>query len=161
MRLPSPHLPEQPPATGGERLRAWLLDIWVMNSFSYGVGAVLELLIAGMSFEQHLKVRATALIVNTLTARPYGLYRDLVLRRCGQQASDGFWRRYAVDTFIFLSFQMPVYVGIMALSGAPFDAILKAALAATPLMGFLGGPYGVYLEFCKRLITPKRDERSC
>ncbi|MBI2381270.1 MAG: L-alanine exporter AlaE [Gammaproteobacteria bacterium] len=143
------------PASPDWRKRAhdFLVDVFVMNSFSYAVAAPIELLVAGLSFAEHLQVRAVALVLNTLIGRPYGLWRDWVLGRSATGPASSAWRRYWVDTLIFLSFQLPLYVSNMLLGGAQLDGILKAAATATLLSGFLGRPYGLYLEWFKNLVA--------
>lgn len=141
--------------------RAALVDVFVMNTFSYAVAAPLELLIAGMSWQAHLQVRLVGLVLNSLIGRPYGLWRDAVFRRLAVGPDSGAWRRYYADSLVFLSFQLPLYVANMALGGADAAGIAKAAATAALLSGFLGRPYGLYLDFVRRLVglTPSTRPR--
>jgi hypothetical protein len=132
------------------RLRLLLADTLAMNSFSYGTAVPIELWIAGMSFQAHLQVRLAAVVVNTLTGRPYGLWRSLLFSRLGLDGSAGRWRLYLGDTLAFLSFQLPIYVLNLLLGGASLEAILKASVTATLIAGLLGGPYGLYLDLVRR-----------
>lgn len=138
-----------------ERMKEFWVDVFVMNTFSYAVAAPLELLIAGMSWQAHLKVRLMGLLVNSLIGRPYGLWREYLVRRTGMDAASSAMKRYWVDTLVFLSFQLPVYVTIMALGGADLNGIVKAAGTACLLAGFLGRPYGIYLDFVRSLFGMK------
>ncbi len=142
-------------ASRHERLKAFWVDVFVMNTFSYAVAAPLELWIAGMSWEAHLKVRLMGLLVNSLIGRPYGLWREFIVSRTGMTAQSSALTRYWVDSLVFLSFQLPVYVTIMALGGADWDGILKAAGTASLMAGFLGRPYGIYLDFVRSLVGLK------
>lgn len=146
-------LSEQDSARSQARpLKAALVDVFVMNTFSYAAAAPLELIIAGMSWQAHLQVRLVALVLNSVIGRPYGLWRDFVFQRFGVGAESGLWRNYLADTAVFLSFQLPLYVINMVLGGADAAGIMKAAATAALLSGFLGRPYGLYLDFVRQLV---------
>ncbi len=132
--------------------REILVDIWALNSFSYLVSLPIEILIAGMSWEEHFKVRLAALILNTLVARPFGIWRQWVFSRFQVRASDSFAKLYLADTLVFLSFQMPLYVGNMLLGGASWIEIMKAAVTVSLIAGCLGRPYGWYLDFIRAKV---------
>ncbi|MCO7224972.1 L-alanine exporter AlaE [Pleionea sp. CnH1-48] len=132
-------------------LSAWV-DIFAMNSFSYIVALPIELIIAGMSWQEHLKVRLAALVLNTLVARPFGIWRDFVIKRFGIREDSRFIKVYLVDTLVFLSFQLPLYVGNMILGGADWGEIMKASVTVSLIAGLLGRPYGIYLDFIKRRV---------
>lgn len=123
-----------------------------MNSFSYLVAMPLELIVAGMSWQEHLKVRLVALVLNTLVGRPYGLWRHYVIQRTHTCADSHWFKKYWVDTLTFLSFQLPLYVANMIIGGASVMGIIKAGVSATILSGFLGRPYGLYSDAFRRLI---------
>ena len=132
--------------------RPWLataVDVWAMNSFSYLVALPIELVIAGMSWREHLQVRLVALLLNTAVARPFGLWRDWVFRYFDACTQDTFIKLYLLDTAVFLSFQMPLYVGNLILGGAGGAEILKAALTVSLIAGLLGRPYGFYLDWLR------------
>ncbi len=129
---------------------AWV-DVLALNSFSYIVSAPIELLVAGMSFEEHLKVRFFAFLLNTLVARPFGMWREFVVAKTQLQASDGFFKTYWVDTLIFFSFQLPLYIGNLLLGGADFQEIWKASVTVAAIAGTLGRPYGVFLDWLRVL----------
>nr|WP_256489510.1 L-alanine exporter AlaE [Pleionea sp. CnH1-48] len=132
-------------------MSAWV-DIFAMNSFSYIVALPIELIIAGMSWQEHLKVRLAALVLNTLVARPFGIWRDFVIKRFGIREDSRFIKVYLVDTLVFLSFQLPLYVGNMILGGADWGEIMKASVTVSLIAGLLGRPYGIYLDFIKRRV---------
>ncbi len=135
--------------------RPWLataVDVWAMNSFSYLVSLPIEIIIAGMSWREHFQVRMVALVLNTLVARPFGLWRDLVFARFNARPNDSFLKLYLLDTGVFLSFQMPLYVGNMILGGAGAAEILKAAITVSLIAGLLGRPYGFYLDWLRTRV---------
>lgn len=130
----------------------WLLDIFAMNTFSWAIAIPIELVLAGMGWREHLQVRMLAVVFNTVIARPFSLYRNWVVARFGR---GGGWHNYAVDTFVFLSFQLPLYTLNMILGGASMTEIVTACATFLLIAGALGRPYGLYLD-CLRGLWGKR-----
>jgi len=137
----------------GSRRSEWLLDIFAMNSFSWVIAIPIELVLAGMSWNEHLKVRLLAVLFNTVIARPFSLYRHWVVGRFGQGSA---LHNYAVDTFVFLSFQLPLYVLNVILGGASLMEVLTASGTFLLIAGALGRPYGLYLDGLRRLFHRPR-----
>ena len=129
-----------------------LVDIVAMNTFSYVVSVPIELFISGMSFAEHLQVRFVALILNTLVARPFGLWRSYILRKFSISEKSSFLRNYFADTTAFLLFQLPLYVGNLILGGADNAEIMKATITISIIAGFLGRPYGIYLDWIRSRV---------
>lgn len=139
------------------RWSEWLLDVFAMNSFSWAVAIPIELVLAGMSWREHLKVRLLAVVFNTLIARPFSLYRNWVVARFGR---GGTLHNYGVDTFVFLSFQLPLYTANMLLGGASVGEIATACITFALIAGVLGRPYGMYLDCLRRLWSRERHHRA-
>ncbi|WNZ56761.1 L-alanine exporter AlaE [Microbulbifer sp. MKSA007] len=145
----SPSSPDAPDEkASGARRWDFMLDIFAMNSFSWAVAIPIELILAGMSWNEHLKVRLMALVFNTLIARPFSMYRNWIVNRFG---GGGFINAYLVDTFVFLSFQFPLYMANMRLGGASWDEIATASITFMLIAGALGRPYGIYLDWVRRV----------
>lgn len=62
------------------RLRHAVADTFAMVVYCSVVNMLIEIFLSGMSFEQSLSSRTVAIPVNIMIARPYGLYRDAVMR---------------------------------------------------------------------------------
>ncbi|WP_226703698.1 L-alanine exporter AlaE [Microbulbifer elongatus] len=135
------------------RREEWLLDVFAMNSFSWAIAIPIELLLAGMSWREHIQVRLLAVVFNTLIARPFSIYRNWVVARFGR---GGALHNYAVDTFVFLSFQLPLYTLNMILGGASWGEIATACITFVMIAGALGRPYGLYLDCLRRLWLNRR-----
>ncbi len=140
-----PQLHDAPSAPVSRR-REWLLDVFAMNSFSWLIAIPIEVVLAGMSWHEHLKVRLLAVLFNTAIARPFSLYRNWVVGRFGHR---GGLHSYGVDTFVFLSFQLPLYILNMVLGGASAVEILTASATFVVIAGALGRPYGIYLDWLR------------
>lgn len=155
MSTPTAASQPAPEASTLSRRRELLLDIFALNSFSWAIAIPIELGLAGMGWREHLKVRLMAVVFNTLIARPFSTYRRWVGRRF---AGRGALHAYLVDTFVFLSFQFPLYLGNMLLGGANWSEIATASLTFILIAGSLGRPYGIYLDWLLRVCT--RPERT-
>ncbi|MBY6191199.1 L-alanine exporter AlaE [Microbulbifer agarilyticus] len=149
------------------RWNEWLLDVFAMNSFSWAIAIPIELLLAGMSWSEHLKIRLLAVVFNSVIARPFSMYRAWIVKRFGR---GGALHNYAVDTFVFLSFQLPLYTVNMMLGGASMAEIATACITFAMIAGVLGRPYGIYLDFLRRVwarrsagthVTDDMDTATC
>lgn len=123
-----------------------------MVIFSFVTGMVIELFIAKMDIVQSFTSRITAIPLNIVTARPYGLYRDFIVKLVNpkQRIIKGF-----VDILIFVSFQVPVYIFVLLVAGADLDQIIKACSSVTIFFLVLGRPYGLFLDFLRKLLKAK------
>jgi fructose-specific phosphotransferase system IIC component len=66
----------------------------------------------------------------------------------GTRLSQLFW-----DSVSLMSFQVPIYAGIIAFSGASGMGLLRGVLGAAVMMIVLGRPYGAFLNWVRRLFT--------
>jgi hypothetical protein len=132
-------------------MRRYLADTFAMVMFSTIVGAFVEVVIAGPTLEQSARVRLAAIPVMLLIGRPYGFYRDFVFRLFGNK-NPGRIKAAALDTFANLTFQVPVYSGLLALNGATIGQILTAVGSIIFVIVLSGRPYGLFLVWCRRLF---------
>jgi hypothetical protein len=126
--------------------RKFLADSFASVTFSMGVGSAIEYFIAGLTVEQMLKSRGMATIVNVALGRPYGKFRDYVLRKIGVNEKSGFVKKALADIASFGSFWVPIYAGILYCAGADGKQIGAACITTTALSAFIGRPYGLYLD---------------
>jgi hypothetical protein len=122
------------------------VEAFTMNTFSWVAAAPIELIIAGMDFSEHLKIRLAGVAVNTMTGRPYGIWRDWIFRRMNITEESHWAKKYAGDTIAFTGFQLPLYLLNMTIGGAEPDEMLKSSVSVTLIAGGMGRPYGVYLD---------------
>ena len=74
--------------------------------------------------------------------RPYGVWRDWMIGHArGNRFSRVFW-----DSLALVSFQVPIYAAIVAVSGATGSGLLRGTLGAALIMLALGRPYGAFLN---------------
>ena len=152
-----------PPAYTGA-MKLFLVDTLTSVVFFTVVAASTELLIAGLSPAEVALTRAVMVPIMIATARPYGMWRDLLLRRAGAGSAA---LRAAVDTAAFLSFQVPLYAATLVVAGADGAEIAAAIASASAFMLVLGRPFGLVLDTVRRMAgivppsaaphTPERE----
>lgn len=125
--------------------RAFVADTTALVVFFTTTGILNERFVAGMDWSEVARSRMIGAPLMVLTARPYGVWRDLVMRRAGVGAAS----RTLWDTAALLSFQVPIYAAIIAMGGAAGDELLRGTAGAALLMLVLGRPYGVWLDWVR------------
>ena len=136
---------------GRENLRKFLADTFAMVLFSLIVGGFVELVITGLTLEQTLKIRATAIPISLIIGRPYGLYRDWIFKKVTSK-NKTVLQTFLLDTFTNLTFQIPLYILILLLNGATLVQVFMAVSSILILVSISGRPYGIFLNFCRKLF---------
>jgi hypothetical protein len=130
------------------RLRAFIADTTALILFFTTTGIINERFIAGMTWEQvaHARLLGAALMVPV--GYPYGLWRDWLMRRAGPTRLS----RLLWDSLALVSFQVPIYAAIIAVSGASGQGLLLGVGGAAVMMLALGRPYGAFLNWIRKLF---------
>lgn len=139
-------MPQRQPRDTGRT--AFVADTTALILFFTTTGIINERFLAGMTWEQVLHARLLGAVLMVPVARPYGLWRDWVMRR----ATEGRLSRVLWDSVALLSFQVPLYAAIIASSGASAGGLVRGTLGAAVMMLLLGRPYGVFLNWIRRLF---------
>mgnify|MGYP000254981741 CR=1 FL=1 len=135
MRLPRPS-------------RAYIADTLALILFFTTTGVINERWIAGMGWDQVLHARLIGGALMIPVGRPYGMWRDWVMSHAGDtRVSRVLW-----DSFALMSFQVPIYAGIIAISGAAGWGLVRGVLGAAVMMLVLGRPYGAFLNGVRRMF---------
>ena len=130
-------------------IREYIADTLALLLFFTTTGIINERFIAGMSWDQVLQARLIGGVLMVPVGRPYGVWRDWMMRHAkGTRLSQLFW-----DSVSLMSFQVPIYAGIIAFSGASGMGLLRGVLGAAVMMIVLGRPYGAFLNWVRRLFT--------
>jgi hypothetical protein len=129
------------------RLRNFIADTTALILFFTLTSGLNERFIAGMDWNEVLTSRSIGAYLMVLTARPYGLWRNWFMARV---SGPGRTAILVSDRLALLLFQVPIYVGIILVSGARGAAVAWGALGFALLMIVLGRPYGLWLEFVRR-----------
>ncbi|MEF3089281.1 L-alanine exporter AlaE [Raoultella scottia] len=130
------------------RRTAFIADTAALILFFTTTGIINERVIAGMTWEQVLHARLLGAALMVPVARPYGIWRDWLMRRAGPgRVSQLLW-----DSAALVSFQVPIYALIIAFSGASGSGLIRGTLGAALMMLCLGRPYGAFLNWVRRLF---------
>ncbi len=128
-----------------QRMRSFLADTLALLIFFTITGALNERFVSNMTWEEvaHARLLGAALMVPV--ARPYGMWRDFLMRR----ASTGRWSQLLWDSTALVTFQVPIYAGIIFASGASGKDLAFGVLGATVIMLVSGRPYGAFLNWVR------------
>jgi hypothetical protein len=130
------------------RHRALIADTTALILFFTTTGIINERFIAGMSWEQVFHARLPGAVLMFPVGRPYGIWRDWLMQRTRpDRLSQLLW-----DSLALVSFQVPIYAAIIAISGASGRGLLLGVLGATVMMLALGHPYGAFLNWVRALF---------
>lgn len=130
------------------RTRAYVADTLALILFFTTTGIINERFIAGMTWEQILHARLIGGALMIPVGRPYGLWRDWIMSHAKTTRSS----RVLWDSLALMSFQVPIYAAIIALSGASGDGLIRGVLGAAVMMIVLGRPYGAFLNLVRSLF---------
>lgn len=140
------------------RLRHAVADTFAMVVYCSVVNMVIEIVLSGMTFEQSLSSRG-GYPGQYLIARPYGFYRDAVMR-FARRISPGGWAKNLADVLAYVTFQSPVYVVILLTVGASWQQIAAAVSSNIVVSMLMGAVYGYFLDYCRRLFKVSRYSRA-
>lgn len=126
--------------------RSFAADTLALILFFTATGILNERFVAGMNWEQVLHARLLGAALMVVSGRPYGLWRDWIMRFAGTTR----FSQIAWDSLALVSFQVPIYAAILAISGATAEELLRGACGVTVIMLALGRPYGAFLNFVRR-----------
>ncbi|SCX19291.1 L-alanine exporter AlaE [Agrobacterium rosae] len=130
------------------RRRAFLADTTALIVFFTTTGILNERFIACMTWEQVLHARLLGAALMVPVGRPYGLWRDWLMRFAKPvRVSQILW-----DSLALVSFQVPIYAAIIAVTGASGQGLLFGILGAAVMMLTLGRPYGTFLNWVRSLF---------
>ena len=133
-----------------------ITDIIANNTFAYLATMPIELFIAWMDFSEHIRTRLAWVVTNTITARPYWLWRDYLLKKMNLQNRNRIMI-YLWDTISFASFKLPVYWVNTWIWWAEIDEILKSSITILLISWMLWWPYWLYLDMIKNIIWCRND----
>lgn len=128
--------------------RSYLADTSALILFFTTTGIINERWIAGMTWEQVFQARLIGAALMIPVGRPYGMWRDWVMRHAKETRTS----RLLWDSLALMSFQVPIYAAIIAISGASGDGLIRGVLGAAVMMLVLGRPYGAFLNAVRRLF---------
>ena len=132
-------------------MKRFIVDTAAMVVFSTFLGAFVEIVLTGLEPIQSFWIRLAAIPVMLITGRPYGIYRDMLFERFGKRRRSRL-SSLLIDSVANLTFQVPMYLGLLAWGGASIRQMIVAATSVAFLAAISGRPYGVFLNGCRKLF---------
>lgn len=126
--------------------RDFVADTTALVIFFTITSGLNERFVAGMDLSEVMVSRGIGAPLMILTARPYSLWRDWIMRRLSPKGAAS---TLLADGFALLAFQVPIYMGIVFAGGARGSDLLLGTLGFAALMLVLGRPYGLWLAFVR------------
>lgn len=136
----------EPAVISRHRGRAFVADTTALVLFFTVTGALNERFVSGMAWDEVLQARVLGAVMMIPVARPYGMWRDWLMQR----AQPTKWSRVVWDSVALVTFQVPIYAAIIAISGASGRSLVLGILGATVIMLVSGRPYGAFLNAIRR-----------
>ena len=129
--------------------RAFIADTTSLIMFFTTTGIINERFVADMSWEQVFHARLLGAVLMVPVGRPYGIWRDWLLKHARPaRLSQLLW-----DSLALVSFQVPIYAAIIAISGASGRGLVLGVIGAIVMMFALGRPYGAFLNCVRALFA--------
>ncbi len=136
-------------------MKRLIVDTTAMVLFSTLLGAFVEIVVAGLEPAQSLTIRLAAIPLMLITGRPYGIYRDKLFERLGRGRVTP-QKSLLIDSLANVTFQLPLYVGLLAWGGASSRQMLVAATTILMIASLSGRPYGMFLSWWRRRFGASR-----
>ncbi|MCC2631632.1 MAG: L-alanine exporter AlaE [Patescibacteria group bacterium] len=133
------------------KVKRFVVDAFALNIFILCVAFVVEVLISGIDMQTFWKGRLVMILPNILTITPYNMVRQFLDTKL-QHWNSPFLRQTVRDTAVFILFRVPLMLIVLLLLGAPLQNVLTACLTATLASGFTGRPYGIFLDYARKLF---------
>ncbi len=134
--------------------RHWLADTVALIIFTIVTGMFIEIVIVGMTLTQSLMSRLMCQPLNIALGRTYGIYRDFIISKVrGHRKSR--LRESLGDIVAYLTFQLPLYIGVLIAVGMDTKSIITALFSQIVALLILGAPYGQWLSFVRKRLLPE------
>jgi hypothetical protein len=132
------------------KIKKFLVDTFALNIFIIFVAFFVEVVFAGISLSIFWKGRLIMIIPNTLTVVPYAktrIFLDSKLPFLKNSAVRNILR----DTIVFILYRVPLVFIVLYLLNVPLEKIITACLLSTLISGFTGRPYGIFLDWFRKI----------
>jgi hypothetical protein len=132
-------------------MKEYLVDTTAMIVFSTLLGAFVEIIVSRLEPCQSLRIRLAAIPAMVVTGRSYGLYRDYLFKRF-VTAPAGRLAAIVIDTIANATFQLPLYLSLLAWGGASLRQMLVAGTSILIIAAVSGRPYGIFLSRWRKVM---------
>ncbi len=134
------------------KIKKFIVDFIALNTFVIATAFFVEVVFSGIALMVFLKGRLIMIIPNMITVEPYNRTRVWIGKRLGEWKSPR-WQQIVRDTIVFLLYRVPLVFLVLTFLGAPMEKVISACIAATLISGFTGRPYGIFLDWIRKVFS--------
>lgn len=133
------------------KIKRFLVDILALNIFIIFTAFFVEVVFSGISWDVFWYGRLIMIIPNIITVEPYNMTRIWIGGKLGIWKSDRL-HQIIRDTIVFILYRVPLIFIVLTLLGAPVHKVLTACMVAVLISGFTGRPYGIFLDWMRKVF---------
>jgi hypothetical protein len=134
--------------------KRFLVDILSLNLFIICTAFIVEVVVSGIPFDIFWKGRLIMIIPNIITVEPYSRTRTWLGAGLHWIKSKHL-KQLVRDTLVFVLYRVPLVFIVLTLLGASVEKVVSACIVATVVSGFTGRPYGIFLDWMRKLFAVK------
>ncbi|MEQ1500049.1 MAG: L-alanine exporter AlaE [Parcubacteria group bacterium] len=132
-------------------MKKFLVDTLALNLFIIITAFFVEVVFSGITWSIFWKGRIIMIIPNIITVQPYNWTRIWLGRRLGVWKSERF-HQIVRDTVVFIIYRVPLVFIVLTILGATQEKVITACIVATLISGFTGRPYGIFLDWMRKIF---------
>ena len=132
------------------KIKRFIVDAIALNLFVAFTAFFVEVVFSGISWSVFWKGRLIMILPNIITVEPYSRTRMWIGKKFGNWKSARL-HQIVRDTIVFIIYRVPLVFLVLTYLGAPWQNVLSACIAATLSSGFTGRPYGIFLEWIRKV----------
>jgi hypothetical protein len=112
---------------------------------------IVEVAVSGIPWGVFWMGRLIMIIPNTITVEPYSRTRVWIGQKLGIWKSSRL-HQIVRDTIVFILYRVPLVFIVLTILGARVEKVITACIAATLISGFTGRPYGIFLDWMRKMF---------
>jgi hypothetical protein len=132
------------------KVKRFLIDALALNIFVAFTAFFVEVIFSGIESAIFWKGRLIMILPNIITVEPYDVTRIWIGKQLGIWKSSEL-QRIVRDTIVFVLYRVPLIFIVLTFLGASQSQVVSACIAATLISGFTGRPYGIFLDWSRKL----------
>lgn len=133
------------------KMKRFFVDTAALNLFVFCTAFLVEVVFSGIPWSIFWRGRLVMIVPNIITVEPYAATRAWLDRKLGEWHSLRL-KRILRDTIVFVLYRVPLIFLVLTYLGAPLEKVIAACIVATLISGFTGRPYGIFLDWMRRMF---------
>ncbi len=133
------------------KIKRFLVDTFALNVFIIFSAFFVEVVFSAIPWSIFWRGRLIMILPNIITVEPYNRTRVWIGKKLGIWKSD---RLYQItrDSIVFILYRVPLVFLVLTFLDTPIHKVISACIVATLVSGFTGRPYGVFLDWMRRIF---------